>query len=134
MITVQDRASTVAVQSLASEGIPPGCARTVYGALIPVRLLPRRGDPRRCELVLDGQSALWNGMPVDQDPGARLASPAQRGFLAWRDRHCRFPGCDQPITFALHAHHTIPYAQGGQTTVENLRLYCSPHHTVVHHG
>ena len=124
----------VAVQGPVSEGIPPGCARTVYGALIPARLLAKRGDPRRCELVLDGQSALWNGMPVDRDPGARLASPAQREFLAWRDRHCRFPGCDRPVTFALHAHHTTPYAQGGQTTVENLKLYCSQHHTVIHHG
>ncbi|MBR7839499.1 HNH endonuclease [Actinospica durhamensis] len=34
----------------------------------------------------------------------------------------------------LHAHHTTPYAQGGHTTVENLKLYCSHHHTVIHHG
>ncbi len=134
VITVQDPASLITVRGPVLDGIPPGCARTVYGALVPARLLARRGDSRRCELVLDGQSALWNGVAVDRDPGARLASPAQRGFLAWRDRHCRFPGCDQPITFALHAHHATPYAQGGQTMVENLKLYCSRHHTTIHHG
>jgi hypothetical protein len=116
------------------DDIPAGCARTVFGALIPVRLLPGRGDPRRRELVFDGQRGTMDGVAVDRDPSARLASPGQRGFLAWRDRHCRFPGCDRPVTFALHAHHLTPYAQGGQTRVANLTLYCSQHHTLVHHG
>ncbi|MBR7839702.1 HNH endonuclease, partial [Actinospica durhamensis] len=114
--------------------IPAGCARTAFGALIPARLLPRQGDPRRHTLTLDGHTGTWDGVAVDRDPRARLASAEQRGFLAWRDRHCRYPGCDRPITFALHAHHTTPYAKGGQTTVENLKLYCSHHHTVIHHG
>ena len=73
-----------------------------------------------------------NGEPVDQDPGARLASPAQRAYLTWRDGYCRYPGCDRPITFGLNAHHKTPYAQGGATTVRNMVLYCTQHHTVVH--
>ena len=124
----------VTVQNPAPDEIPAGCARTAFGALIPARMLPKQGNPRRHELLVEGQTAVWNGVAVDRDPRARLASPEQRGFLAWRDRHCRYPGCDRPITFALHAHHQTPYAQGGQTTVENLKLYCSQHHTVVHHG
>jgi hypothetical protein len=70
---------------------------------------------------------------VDQDPSARLASAGQRSYLARRDRHCRFPGCDRPVTYALHAHHTTAYAKGGATTVKNLKLYCSQHHTTFHH-
>ena len=66
----------ITVQDLVSDAIPAGCARTVYGVLIPARLLAKRGAPRHCELVVDGHSALWNGAPVDQDPTARLASPA----------------------------------------------------------
>ena len=108
----------VTVQDPASDEIPAGCARTAFGALIPARVLPKQGDPRRHELVVQGQSGVWNGVAVDRDPRARLASPEQRGFLAWRDRHCRYPGCDRPVTFALHAHHGTPYAQGGLTTVE----------------
>jgi hypothetical protein len=117
----------------ASEEIPAGCARTAYGALIPARLLPGQGDPRRQDLLIRGKAGLLNGAAVDRNPSARLASPVQRGFLAWRDRHCRFPGCDRPVTFALHAHHLTPYAKGGQTTVANLTLYCAQHHTLVHH-
>jgi len=113
--------------------IPAGCARTVYGALIPAARLPRRGDPRRHELLTDGHTHTFDGIAVDGDLRARLASPAQREYLAWRDRHCTYPGCDRTLTFALHAHHTIPYAHGGPTTVGNLRLYCTRHHTTIHH-
>jgi HNH endonuclease len=127
-------ALAVTVNNPAPEDIPADCARTAFGALIPARLLPRQGDPRRSELLVTGHTGLFNGTPVDRNPKARLASAEQRGFLAWRDRHCRYPGCDRPITFALHAHHRTPYAKGGPTTVENLKLYCSWHHTVIHHG
>ncbi|WP_157436737.1 HNH endonuclease signature motif containing protein [Actinospica robiniae] len=112
--------------------IPAGCARTVFGALVPAGRLPKRGDPRRHELVTDGRTGTFDGVALDGDPRARLASPAQRGFLAWRDRYCTYPGCDRPLTFALHAHHVVPFAQGGGTRVGNLRLYCAKHHTTVH--
>ena len=114
--------------------IPAGCARTVFGALVPAQVLPKRGDARRQELVVGGQTGTLDGVPVDRDPNARLATIEQRGFLTWRDRHCQFPGCDRPITFALHAHHETPYMKGGATSVNNLKLYCSEHHTAVHHG
>ncbi|WP_157436626.1 HNH endonuclease signature motif containing protein [Actinospica robiniae] len=112
--------------------IPAGCARTVFGALVPAGRLPKRGDPRRHELVTDGRTGTFDGIALDGDPRARLASPAQRGFLAWRDRYCTYPGCDRPLTFALHAHHVVPFAHGGETRVGNLRLYCAKHHTTVH--
>ncbi|WP_084316120.1 HNH endonuclease signature motif containing protein [Actinospica robiniae] len=112
--------------------IPAGCARTVFGALVPAGRLPKRGDPRRHELVTDGRTGTFDGVALDHDPRARLASPAQRGFLAWRDRYCTYPGCDRPLTFALHAHHIVPFAHGGETRVGNLRLYCAKHHTTVH--
>jgi len=136
--TTEDPAVSVAAvavkDSAAHANIPAGCARTVFGALIPAGRLPKRGDARRRELLTDGYTGTFDGVAVDADPRARLASPGQRGFLAWRDRHCTFPGCDRPLTFALHAHHVVPYAQGGETTVGNLRFYCDEHHTTVHHA
>ena len=125
-VTVKDPA--------AAPDIPPGCARTAYGALIPAGSLPKEGDPRLQVLEVEGETGRLDGVPVDRAPAARLASTAQRGFLAWRDRHCRFPGCDRPVTWSLHAHHKVSYAQGGETTVKNMVLYCAQHHTTIHHG
>jgi hypothetical protein len=114
--------------------VPDGCAVTAYGALIPASVLPQDGDPRLRKLEVRGESGALDGRPVDECPGARLASSAQRMFLTWRDRHCRYPGCDRPITYGLNAHHRVPYADGGATTVDNMVLYCSQHHTVIHHA
>ena len=116
-----------------AEGIPAGCAVTAYGALIPASTVAAQGDARCAVLEVQGASGVVDGRSVDVDPGARLASADQRVFLTWRDRHCRYPGCDRPITYGLNAHHTIPYGRGGKTVVRNMALYCSQHHTVIHH-
>jgi hypothetical protein len=99
-----------------------------------VSVLPPEGDPRRSVLEVDGETGILDGQPVDRDPAARLASAAQRVFLTWRDRCCTYSGCDRPITYGLHAHHKTAYKHGGATTVGNMTLYCSQHHTAVHHG
>jgi hypothetical protein len=114
--------------------VPPGCAVTVYGALIPASTLPAQDEPGCTVLKVEGDTGLVDGKPVDRDPEARLASPEQRTFLTWRDRYCRYPGCDRPTTYGLNAHHRTPYGKGGTTTVRNMVLYCSQHHTVIHHG
>ena len=33
-----------------------------------------------------------------------------------------------------HVHHAKPWSQGGETSVDNLHLLCSRHHTAVHAG
>ncbi len=55
-----------------------------------------------------------------------------RRAVAVRDRHCRFPGCDQPVA-ACQPHHLIPRAQGGPTCLTNLLLLCSFHHLIAVH-
>jgi hypothetical protein len=105
-------------------------ASSVYGALVPHTAIPAQ----RVRLLetWDGEPVLLDGEEIDRDPTARLASAAQRVALAFRDRHCTYPGCTRPPTWSLHAHHKIPYGQGGATTVQNLSLLCSEHHTAVH--
>jgi hypothetical protein len=105
-------------------------ATSVYGALVPHTAIPAQ----RVRLLetRDGEPVLLDGEEIDRDPGARLASAAQRVALAFRDRHCTYPGCMRPTTWSLHAHHKVPYGQGGMTTVKNLSLLCSEHHTVTH--
>jgi len=127
---VQDPAS-----SSSSPKIPTGCAQTAYGALVPLRGLPSMQDPAALHLILHpttGHPLTLNGQPIDQDPAARLASPAQRLALAYRDRHCIHPGCTRPAPWSLHAHHLIPHSQHGPTTLPNLALFCPEHHTLAH--
>ena len=125
-------AVTVHDPSAAEAEIPAGCAVTAYGALIPAAALPQEGDPRCKILHVEGETGTLDGESVDRDPAARLASAAQRLYLTWRDRSCRYPGCDRPITYGLNAHHKTSYAEGGETTVRNMILYCSQHHTTIH--
>jgi hypothetical protein len=109
-------------------------ATSVYGALVPRTAIPGPRDPGAHLLqTRGGEPVLLDGEEIDRDPGARLASAAQRVALVFRDRHCTYPGCSRPSTWSLHAHHRVPYRQGGVTVVKNLSLLCSEHHTLTHH-
>jgi hypothetical protein len=59
----------------------------------------------------------------------RTISPTLRRALEVRDRGCRFPGCGLRFT---DAHHVKHWADGGETTFQNLLLLCSFHHRLVH--
>jgi HNH endonuclease len=62
---------------------------------------------------------------------AVLAAHLRRAVII-RDRHCRFPGCDQPAA-ACQPHHIIPRAAGGPHRLTNLLLLCSFHHLIAVH-
>ena len=109
-------------------------AVSVYGTLVPRSAITQPADPNAHLLhTRNGQPVLLDGEEIDHEPAARLASPAQRTALAYRDRHCTYPGCMRPPTWSLHAHHKIPFGKGGVTTVKNMSLLCSEHHTLTHH-
>ena len=111
-----------------------GLAETVYGDLVPRSAVPEPAHPNAHVLhTRDGEPVLLDGEEIDRDPGARLASPLQRAALAFRDKHCTYPGCSRPSTWSLHAHHGISYGRGGATVMKNLSLLCSAHHTLTHH-
>jgi hypothetical protein len=111
-----------------------GLAETVYGAQVPRCAITEPTHPNAHLLhTKNGEPVLLDAEVIDREPAARLASPAQRTALAFRDRHCTYPGCSRPPTWSLHAHHTIPYRHGGATVVKNLSLLCSGHHTLTHH-
>ena len=71
-------------------------------------------------------NADWTNLALGR---TRNANDAQRLILAARDRGCAH--CAAP-TEHTHAHHPIPHAAGGETTIDNLELLCGPCHTHHH--
>ena len=109
-------------------------ATSVYGGLVPRSAITQPTDPGAHLLqTRNDEPVLLDGEEIDRKPAARLASAVQRTALAFRDRHCTYPGCSRPPTWSLHAHHKTSYRDGGATTVKNLSLLCSEHHTLTHH-
>jgi hypothetical protein len=97
---------------------------------------PVLGDSVAARLCCDGslvpilQDA--HGEPLRIGRKRRVVNPALKRALKARDRGCRFPGCDE-VRF-VDAHHIRHWAHGGATSLENLVLLCSRHHTFVHEG
>lgn len=119
------------VSLLESDGL---LAESVYGDLMPRSAVAPKGDnAARLLEHLDGRPMFLDGMPIDTEPTARLATASQRVALGFRDRQCTHPGCTRPVTWSLNARHQIPYSKGGPTTLDNLVLLCAEHHTLTHH-
>ena len=74
-----------------------------------------------------------DGLPVNVGRKRRTVSPALRRLLEARDDEtCCFPGCER--TRHLQAHHRRHWADGGETSLDNLVLLCFHHHRLVHEG
>jgi len=63
---------------------------------------------------------------------SRTIAPALRRALKQRDAGCRFPGCTH--TRFVDGHHVKHWADGGETSLENLVLLCRHHHRLIHEG
>jgi hypothetical protein len=76
----------------------------------------------------------FNGASLILDAGDTDDIPDHiRRAVLLRDKHCQWPGgCDQPAS-RCEPHHLRPRCEGGETSVENLRLYCHSHHHVFIH-
>jgi len=76
--------------------------------------------------VLGGPSQV-----LDLGRKCRFHTEPQRIALALRDSGCTAEGCDWPPGMC-HAHHDVPWHQGGHTDVKTGRLLCPRHHTLTH--
>ena len=72
------------------------------------------------------------GTPLDVGRKQRTVSTPLKRALWARDRGCSFPGCYK--TRYVDAHHIHHWADGGDTSLENLTLLCTHHHTLLHEG
>ena len=72
------------------------------------------------------------GNPLDIGRKTRAVPPAMRRALQARDAGCRFPGCNHHRF--VDAHHIQHWADGGDTSIDNLMLLCRHHHRLVHEG
>ncbi|MDE2803646.1 MAG: DUF222 domain-containing protein [Gemmatimonadota bacterium] len=73
-----------------------------------------------------------DGSVLDVGRRLRTVDWRLRKALEARDGGCRFPGCGSRLR--THAHHIIPWAEGGETAMNNLVLLCPLHHRAVHEG
>ncbi|KAA9153540.1 DUF222 domain-containing protein, partial [Amycolatopsis acidicola] len=68
---------------------------------------------------------------LDIGRATRIVPRRIRRALIRRDKGCTFPSCARKAKWT-QAHHIIPWAQGGPTSLANLTLLCSHHHHVLH--
>ncbi len=75
-----------------------------------------------------------NGPSLPLDVGQTDDIPVHlRRLVALRDQTCQHPGgCDQPAS-GCEAHHVVHRADGGSTSLTNLKDYCWWHHHVLLH-
>ncbi len=78
-------------------------------------------DSRIHRFITDGASVV-----VDAGRAVRTVNHHLFGVLAVRDRGCRFPGCDRPVS-QCEAHHVTPWQHGGSTDRDNLVLFLWRH-------
>src|SRR5437879_12008968 len=82
------------------------------------RSQPRPQTHQRLRWVLENRVD-----PLHVGRRYRTATPKMRRALAERDRRCVWPGCDRPPEWS-QGDHELPWAKGGETEVESMRLLC----------
>jgi hypothetical protein len=79
-------------------------------------------------IILGAESAV-----IDVGRTRRTITPSQRRALNVRDRGCRWPGCDRPVTWTS-GHHIRHWNQDGPSDLPNYLLLCFRHHWMAHEG
>ena len=92
------------------------------------------GTSRRiaCDSTIVAIKEDENGEPLSIGRRSRSIPPPMRRALRIRDQGCRFPGCTN--TRFVDGHHIKHWADGGETSLDNLVLLCRHHHHLVHEG
>lgn len=73
-----------------------------------------------------------DGEPLNIGRSSRAIPAGIKRAMTIRDGACSFPGCD--CHTHLDAHHIHHWANGGETSLQNLISLCHYHHTLMHEG
>ena len=82
-----------------------------------------------CKVVI---ALTKKGEPLNIGRSSRAIPTGISRALAIRDGVCQFPGCD--CNKHLDTHHLVHWANGGETSLENLIEVCHHHHQLLHEG
>lgn len=144
-------ALTRLIASVVADQLPTsgGCGATVVVTMTLQQLLPDLDEAGVCSLDTDGRISaaearrlacaagiipmVLGGKSQVLDVGRkrRLHSEGMRVAMGVRDGGCTAEHCEAPPEMC-HAHHDLPWSQGGPTNVDTDRLLCPHHHRRVH--
>jgi hypothetical protein len=94
-------------------------------------LSPATIDRLACDADITGILLDGAGVPLKVGRTRRTATHGQWIALVARDTGCQFTGCTRPARWC-QAHHLTPWAQHGNTDLDDLGLYCGVHHHYLH--
>ena len=83
-----------------------------------------------CDSIVN-QITKNGSIPLDYGRSTRTIPRDLFQAVAFRDQHCRFPGCDRRPSWC-QCHHVRHWIDGGPTKLHNLVLLCDRHHHVIH--
>jgi hypothetical protein len=111
-------------------GADLGTAIRKHGGTLPRATLRRLTcDARISRVITDGPSEILE----DAGRATRTIAPALWRALVARNGGCTHPQCDRAADWC-DAHHVVHWADGGATSIDNLRLLCRRHHRGAHEG
>ncbi|MFC8796599.1 DUF222 domain-containing protein [Promicromonospora sp. NPDC057138] len=115
---------TMSVSGLLSSGGP---VFTETGGRVPRALLHRLACDSAITRIVFGP----DGAALDVGRAQRTVTGQMRRAVIARDKHCVYPGCDQPPS-RCEVHHAVTHwADGGNTSIANSALLCWHHHALV---
>ncbi len=144
-------AFTQLLEAIPAKSLPKagGCGATIVVTMTLEQLSAQLGAAGVCTLDTGGHisaaearrlacsagiipAVLGGGSEVlDLGRKKRFHNGHQRMAMTLRDRGCTAQGCDRPPALC-HAHHDIPWSEGGPTDVDHSRLLCGHLHRRIH--
>jgi hypothetical protein len=95
-------------------------------------LTPRTARRLACDASLVTVLEDGSGQVLNVGRRSRIVPAHIRRALQERDGVCRYPGCHE--SRYVDAHHIHHWAEGGETSLDNLVTLCRFHHRQLHRG